>query len=197
MQTRPVGRRFLARDPLEVAPELLGLVLEQRADGQRLRARIVEVEAYRGAEDPGSHAYRGLTPRTKTLFGPAGHLYVYFTYGMHWCMNVVCGVSGTAAGVLLRAAEPVVGLDVMRTRRPKAARDRDLLRGPARLTQAFGIDGSDDGRDLCTRDATLRLLDDGAPRPVVETSTRIGLGPGRGEALPFRFTVAGSRFVSG
>jgi DNA-3-methyladenine glycosylase len=191
-----VGRERLARDALEVAPDLLGLLL---VDDAGRAARIVEVEAYRGADDPGSHAYRGRTRRTATMFGPAGHLYVYFTYGMHWCANVVCGPEGDASAVLLRAAEPVRGLDLMRQARwrtQRVQRDVDLCRGPARLCQAFGIDGTYDGADLLSRSSHLWLGDDGAGAGgPVRTSTRIGLSAGA--ELPWRFFIGGCRAVSG
>ncbi len=118
---RALPRAFFARDARVLAPLLLGKVLEHDDPAVGLlRVRIVEVEAYAGAEDPGSHAYRGPTPRNATMFGPAGHLYVYFTYGMHWCANVVAGEPGTASAVLLRAAAPLEGVEVLRARRPKA-----------------------------------------------------------------------------
>ncbi|MEM8705507.1 MAG: DNA-3-methyladenine glycosylase, partial [Actinomycetota bacterium] len=129
-------RSFYARPGTEVAPELLNKVLV--APG--VRGRIVETEAYMGSDDPGSHAYRGPTPRTEVMFGRAGHLYVYFTYGMHWCANVVCDVEGAASAVLLRAITPLSGLDLMRERRPRAKRDVDLGNGPAKLASAFGLD---------------------------------------------------------
>lgn len=172
---RVLSRTFYRRDPRLVAPELLGKLLVR--DG--LAARIVEVEAYCGAEDPGSHAYRGMTKRNATMFGPPGHAYVYFTYGMHWCANAVCGRTGEGVAVLLRAAEPVAGLEEMWHRRPKARRERDLLSGPARLCQAFGIDGAHDGTDLVTADGGLTIMDDGTPPPdVPAVSTRIGLSVG-------------------
>jgi DNA-3-methyladenine glycosylase len=158
-----------------VAPDLLNLVLMH---GGR-SGRIVEVEAYAGEEDPGSHGYRGETPRTATMFGPPGHLYVYFSYGMHWCANVVCGSDGTCSAVLVRALAPLTGLDAMRTARGPAARhDRDLCSGPAKTCQALGLDGSHDGADLCAADGP-RLVDDGTGPPiVVGNSTRIGLTAG-------------------
>ena len=116
--SRALPRSFYARDALDVAPLLLNkLLVHDDPSGTRLAARLVEVEAYRGAQDPGSHAYRGMTPRNRTMFGPAGHLYVYFSYGTHWCMNVVCGEDGVASAVLLRAGAPVEGIELMRTRR--------------------------------------------------------------------------------
>src|SRR5688500_1408988 len=178
---RRLGRRFYARDAREVAPELLGKLLV-RGDQA---ARIVEVEAYCGAEDPGSHAYRGMTKRNATMFGKPGRLYVYFTYGMHWCANAVCGRDGEGVAVLLRAAEPVTGIDQMRARRPAARRDRDLLSGPARLCQAFGLDGGFDGADLVTADLGVTIVDDGvAPPDVPAVGTRIGLSVGT--ELPWR-----------
>jgi DNA-3-methyladenine glycosylase len=193
---RVLPRSFYARDALVVAPELLNkLVVRDDGDG-RVSLRIVEVEAYRGAEDAGSHGYRGLTPRTRSMFGPPGHLYVYFTYGMHWCANVVTGRDGVANAVLLRAGEPVDGLDAIRRRRPAVRRDRDLTSGPARLTQALGLTGSDDGVDLVR--GSIRILDDGTPPPAAPTwSTRIGLAAGKGDDHPWRCVVPGSYWVSG
>ena len=189
---RRLGRTFYRRDPREVAPDLLGKVVRL---GQA-EARIVEVEAYCGSEDPGSHAYRGPTRRNATMFGPPGRLYVYFTYGMHWCMNAVCGRDGEGVAVLLRAAEPLRGIEEMRERRPAARTDRDLCRGPARLCQALGVDGSFDGADLVTGDRGITLIDDGTPPPEHPTrSTRIGLSAGAD--LPWRWYVAGDRHRSG
>jgi DNA-3-methyladenine glycosylase len=191
MARRRLGRRFYARDPRVVAPELLGKLLVR---GGRA-ARIVEVEAYCGAEDPGSHAYRGPTKRNATMFGPPGRLYVYFTYGMHWCANAVCGREGEGVAVLLRAAEPVSGLEEMRARRPAARRDRDLLSGPARLCQAFGIDGGFDGADLVTADRGVTIVDDGVPPPEPPVATtRIGLSVGTD--LPWRWCSPGSLHLS-
>jgi DNA-3-methyladenine glycosylase len=188
---RRLGRSFYARDPRVVAPELLGKLLVSGA----MVARIVEVEAYCGADDPGSHAYRGMTKRNATMFGPAGHLYVYFTYGMHWCANVVCGVTGEGVAVLLRAAEPIAGLDEMWGRRPKATRERDLLAGPARLCQAFGIDGSHDGANLVSPDRGIALHDDGVPPPAAPlVGPRIGLSAGTD--LPWRWCTPGSPHLS-
>ena len=191
MARRRLGRRFYGRDPREVAPELLGKVLVRGG----LTARIVEVEAYCGAMDPGSHAYRGQTRRNATMFGRPGLLYVYFTYGMHWCANVVCGREGEGVAVLLRAAEPLRGVEQMRARRPAARRDRDLLSGPARLCQAFAIDGQDDGSDLVTADHGITIVDDGTPPPAVPAiSERIGLSAGAD--LPWRWCTADSLHLS-
>jgi DNA-3-methyladenine glycosylase len=192
-RARPLPRRWFARDSREVAPELLNKVL---VAGSRA-GRIVEVEAYVGPIDPGSHAYRGRTPRNATMFGPAGHLYVYFTYGMHWCANVVCDDEGIGNAVLLRALAPLEGLDAMRVVRPAARRDRDLCSGPAKLCQALGIDGSFDGVDVVTGDRGVRVLDDGTPPPPSPaTSLRIGLAPGKGDDLPWRWFVPGDPNVS-
>jgi DNA-3-methyladenine glycosylase len=190
-------RTFYARDPLDLAPLLLNKVLVHDEPGVgRLAVRLVEVEAYRGSADPGSHGYRGMTARTTTMFGPPGHIYVYFTYGMHWCANVVARHEpGDAGAVLLRAAIPLDGIEVMRSRRPRARGDRELCAGPARLTQAFGLTGADDGSDL-TRGA-LRLVDDGVAPPAAPfVSTRIGLSPGRGDESPWRFCVPGDPHIS-
>ena len=193
---RALPRSFFARDPRELAPLLLNkLLMARTADGVRLAARLVEVEAYCGSDDPGSHAYRGMTPRTEVMFGPPGHLYVYFTYGMHWCANVVATKDGDAAAVLLRAAAPVDGIEVMRERRVKARRDRDLLAGPARLCQAFGLTGADNGNDVVR--GPVRILDDGvAPPTAPGISTRIGLAPGRGDESLWRYFVPGDPNLS-
>ena len=188
MTSRPTAlpRSFYARGALEVAPELLNKVLVA-PDGRA--GRIVEVEAYRGTDDPGSHSFRGMTRRNATMFGPPGRLYVYFTYGMHWCANVVAEPDGVAAAVLLRALTPLDGLDAMYAARgPAARRDRDLCSGPAKLTQALGIDGALDGADLAAADRGVTVVDDGRlppQEPVV--TTRIGLTGG--SDLPWRFHV--------
>ncbi|SDJ24426.1 DNA-3-methyladenine glycosylase [Frankineae bacterium MT45] len=144
-----VDRSELAGSAVAVAPRLLGAVIQSRVGGQPVSVRITEVEAYEGVDDPASHAFRGPTPRTEVMFGQPGHLYVYFTYGMHWCANVVCGVEGVAAAVLLRGGEVVEGETVARARRPAARSSRDLARGPARLAGALGLVGDDSGTDLC------------------------------------------------
>lgn len=193
---RTLPRSFYARDSLDLAPELLNkvLVYDDPSAG-RLAVRLVEVEAYRGADDPGSHAYRGPTPRNTTMFGPPGHLYVYFSYGAHWCVNVVCGAPGVASAVLLRGAAPLEGLDVMRTRRTRARRDTDLCSGPGKLAQALGLDRSFDGADLVR--GPLRLFDDGvAPPRVPAVSPRVGLSEGKGEDHLWRFAVPGDPNVS-
>lgn len=199
-----LGRGRLAADALEVAPALLGRLLVSDSPQGRVAVRLTEVEAYRGeGVDPGSHAYRGRTPRTGVMFGPPGHLYVYFSYGMHWCANVVCGPDGTASAVLLRAGEVVLGHDLARSRRPAARSDVDLARGPARLTRALGIGPEHDGTDLCGPGATVWLgagprPDVAAPVPQVRSGPRVGVaGPGGdGEAFPWRFWLAGDRTVS-
>jgi DNA-3-methyladenine glycosylase len=175
----------------EVAPTLLGAVLR----GNGVAVRLTEVEGYAGEADPGSHAFRGRTPRTEVMFGPAGRAYVYFTYGMHWCMNVVCGPDGVASAVLLRAGEVVDGLDLARSRRP-ACRDRDLARGPARLTKALGIDGGYGGVDLLDSASPLRLTSGEPVDPGrVRTGPRVGVG-GAGATTPWRFWVDGEPTVS-
>ena len=186
-----LARDFYARDPRVVGPELLNKVLVR---GSRA-GRIVEVEAYCGSEDPGSHAYRGLTPRNRVMFGPPGGLYVYFTYGMHWCANAVCGDEGEGVAVLLRALAPLDGLDEMRAVRPAAKRDRDLCSGPAKLCQAFGLDRAFDGADLVSGDRGVVIVDDGTPPPATPVqTTRIGLSAGAEHR--WRWHVAGDPNVS-
>jgi len=188
---RRLPRAFYRRDPRVVAPDLLNKVLVAGARA----GRIVEVEAYCGSEDPGSHAFRGPTTRNATMFGPPGGLYVYFTYGMHWCANAVCGDEGVGVAVLLRALAPLRGLEEMRLARPAARRDRDLCSGPAKLCQAFGLDRRFDGADLVTADRGVTVVDDGVPPPAQPSiSTRIGLSAGAD--LPWRWYVAGDPNLS-
>lgn len=166
-------RHFYLRHPVLVAPELLNKLLA-RDDGRA--GRIVEVEAYAGSEDPAAHSYRGQTARNATMFGEGGHLYVYFTYGMHWCANAVCGPQGQGWGVLLRAIEPVTGLELMRDARGCPARDRDLASGPGRLGQAMGITKALDGADLVTGDRGVRIMSDGmTPPPGAIVGPRVGI----------------------
>ena len=188
---RVLSCAFYARDPKTVARELLGKVVTRG----RVAARLVEVEAYLGERDPASHAFRGRTARNATMFGPPGFLYVYFTYGMHWCANVVCATEGAAGAVLLRAGAPLRGLGVMRRRRPAARRDVDLCSGPAKLCAALGITGADGGADL--RSGPIRIFDDGEPVPPRRTSPRIGLAAGRGDKHRWRWYVPGDPNVSG
>ncbi len=193
MGARPLARAFYERGVLEVAPDLLNKVLVA-PDGRC--GRIVEVEAYGGADDPGSHGFRGQTKRNATMFGPPGHLYVYFTYGMHWCANVVAETDGVAAAVLLRALTPLEGIPAMYAARGRAARrDRDLCSGPAKLTGALGIDGTLDGANLVTLDRAITIVDDGQPPPSdPATTTRIGLT--NGADLPWRYYVQGVADIS-
>lgn len=183
-----MSRRLLSGHASVVAPRLLGSVLTvDGADGS-VSVRITEVEAYGGVgEDPGSHAFRGKTARNATMFDTPGSLYVYFTYGMHWCANVVVGPAGEAGAVLVRAGEVIEGIDLARARRPKAKADRDLARGPARLTVALGLDGSHDGIDLFTSQTVDLKL---ARRPIAPAivSARTGVG-GAGAQTPWRFAL--------
>jgi DNA-3-methyladenine glycosylase len=180
-----MARSFYAADSRDLAPLLLNKVLVR---GGR-SGRIVEVEAYAGSADPASHAFRGRTARNATMFGPPGHLYVYFSYGMHFCANVVCGPDGEASAVLLRGLTPLTGLDEMRVARGPAARaDRDLCNGPGKLCQALGLDRDHDGADLVTGDREVILVDDGTPPPEVPgVSGRIGISVA--VEVPWRFYV--------
>jgi DNA-3-methyladenine glycosylase len=182
----PDLRDLLTGPVLEVAPRLLGAIL-RHGD---VAVRLTEVEAYDGPDDPGSHAYRGRTDRNAVMFGPPGRLYVYFTYGMHFCCNVVCGPEDTPSAVLLRAGEVVEGLDAARSRRPRSS-DRDLARGPARLCQALGIGREQNGADLTAGPLTLTA---GEAVGAVSTGPRVGLrgAPDR----PWRFWLTGEPSVS-
>jgi len=191
LETLPVG--FYLRPVLEVARDVLGRLLVHDAPEGRSAVRIVEAEAYDGSgRDPASHAYRGRTARNAVMFGPPGHLYVYRTYGMHFCANVVCAPAGTAQAVLLRAGEPVLGAELMAARRP-AARPRDLTRGPARLTAALGLDTAANGSDLRAGPVLLTAgwpVDDAA----VAWTGRVGVT--RAADRPWRALVTTSAWVS-
>ena len=196
---RRLTKRFYERDALTVAKGLIGCVIVHDDFQGLTSARIVETEAYRGEIDPGSHGYRGQTPRTRVMFGPPGRLYVYFTYGMHWCANIVCGRAGECEAVLLRAGEPIDGVEVMRMRRAGIANDRLLAAGPARLAQALGLDGAHNDTSLlrgssawCYSDAATIEMQKG---PISQT-TRIGLAAGKGDAIPWRFVVPGHPYAS-
>ncbi|MBV8981218.1 MAG: DNA-3-methyladenine glycosylase [Acidimicrobiia bacterium] len=190
---RRLTRSFYRRDSRELAPLLLNKVLVHNGRS----VRLVEVEAYAGDEDPGSHAFRGVTPRNAVMFGPPGHLYVYRSYGIHWCANVVCGDDGWASAVLLRGGTPLTGLDEMYELRPGIRRDRDLTAGPGRLCQALGINATFDGSDIVSGSDGIELYDDGTPPPDDPgVSGRIGLSPGKGDAAPWRYYVRGALGVS-
>jgi DNA-3-methyladenine glycosylase len=180
-------RALLEGPVLEVAPLLLGAILR---NGD-VACRLTEVEAYDGPNDPGSHAYRGSTPRNSVMFGPAAHLYVYFTYGMHWCANAVCGPPGSASAVLLRAGQIVDGVETARSRRAAARLDRDLARGPARLCRALAIGREHNGHDLTA--APLTLEPSSVPHDV-RTGPRVGLREAADR--PWRFYLPNEPTVS-
>lgn len=183
----------LVRESVEVAPELVGLVLVHVKGSRTTAGRIVECEAYGSVgEDSCSHTYRGRTPRNAVMFGPAGRLYVYFTYGMHYCANIVAHPPGRTGAVLLRALEPVEGIDLMRRRRGRNTADKHLCAGPARLVVAMGLGRADNGRRLDT--GRLHLVDDGC-RPDVARSLRVGVSCEHAH-LRWRFGVAGSPWLS-
>ena len=181
---------------VHAAPRLLGSLITSRVDGASVTIRVTEVEAYGGlGEDPGSHAYRRRTARNATMFGPPGHAYAYFTYGMHWMLNMVTQPEGTAGAVLIRAGQVVDGLGVASSRRPACTVERDLCRGPARLAAALGIDGACDGLNLCAKGGILELeLASAAPEDVL-TSARTGVA-GEGASTPWRFFLPGEPTVS-
>lgn len=192
-------REFFARPVLEVAPDLLGCRIRHAG----VTIRLTEVEAYAGMVDPGSHAYRGPTPRTQVMFGPAGFLYVYFTYGNHWCVNLVCGHEGTAEAVLLRGAEVIDGFDAARERRGNA-RQRDWCRGPGRLGQALALGREQTGRDFCQPpigdpvDFLVVEGDEDLDRSRIRTGPRVGVSGAGGDAedFPWRYWLDGEPTVS-
>ena len=198
MKRAKLPAAFYLQDTVTVARELLGCVLWRKVEREVLAARIVETEAYLGANDAASHARRGLrSARNESMYLEGGHAYVYFTYGMHWCLNVVTQEADVAEAVLLRAAEPVKGIDGMRERRPKAKRDFDLMNGPGKLCAALAVDKSLDGESLrgdrlyiTTRDVEVRNAD-------IAVSPRIGVEGAIGAAhWPLRFFLKGNRYVS-
>ena len=183
------GRRLLSGPSPTAAPRLLGSRLVSESAEGRVVVLLTEVEAYAGVgEDPGSHAHRGRTPRNSTMFGEPGLLYVYFTYGMHWCANVVTGPPGRASAVLLRAGRIVEGVDLARHRRASARQERDLARGPARLTVALGLTGSVDGVDLLDPASPVRLDIARRAMPVAVRGPRTGVS-GAGARTPWRFAA--------
>lgn len=182
----------LLTDPAEVvAPRLLGCLLVRELDGQQLIGRIVETEAY-DQNDAASHSYRGQTPRTTVMFGPPGHLYVYFTYGMHYCCNVVCGPAGYGSAVLIRALEPLAGEAVMSQRR-RGLSGESLTNGPAKLCQALAIDRQWNGHDLHEAPLQIIIKPAVASKDIVET-TRIGIREAK--EVPWRFYLRGNSYVS-
>jgi DNA-3-methyladenine glycosylase len=180
-------RDELTSDPLSAVRSLLGSHVVMGD----CRAEIVESEVYLGAEDPGSHAFRGKSPRNAVMFGPAGHAYIYFTYGNHWMLNVVGRPDGEPAAILIRAARPLTGIELMRQRRGGHLSDRDLLSGPGKLCQALGIDAAFNGHDLLSSGA-LRI-EVSSPTKDVLIGPRIGLAKGKGDDLPWRFVMASQR----
>jgi len=184
---RPLTRRFFDRPSVEVAPDLLGRILVRQLDGVRMAGRIVEVEAYR-PDDPASHSFRGPTPRNATMFGPAGHAYVYISHGIHHCLNLT---TGGASAVLLRALEPVEGMSEM-TRRRRVAQPRLLCAGPGRLCQALGVTLAEDGQALTRRGGLW--VTEGRPVAAVRATPRVGLSVATDVA--WRFVEEGSRYLS-
>jgi DNA-3-methyladenine glycosylase len=200
LRLKVVPRAFFSHDPRRVSRDLLGKLLVRETGEARLVARIVEVEAYLGHDDPASHSFAGRTLRNEVLWGPPGHSYVYFIYGNHYCLNVSCLPAGVAGGVLFRAVEPLEGIAEMARARElsvKDARDlRKLTSGPGRLAEAFGITRArDNGKDLTSRKSDLRILDDGFQPDPIRTTPRIGITKAADRLL--RYVVAGNRYVSG
>jgi DNA-3-methyladenine glycosylase len=198
MKRAKLPRDFYLQDTVTVARALLGCVLWRRIDEHLLAARIVETEAYLGANDAASHARRGLrSPRNESMYLEGGHTYVYFTYGMHWCMNVVTQEADIAEAVLLRGAEPVRGIEHMRERRPKAKRDFDLMNGPGKICSALGIDKSLDGESLRGERLYITERDVEVDDGDIAVSPRIGVEGAVGAShWPLRFFLRGNRYVS-
>jgi DNA-3-methyladenine glycosylase len=198
-ESTPIERDFFDRPVLEVAPDLLGRVLIRRTEDGPIALRLTEVEAYAGPADPGSHAYRGRTDRNAVMFGPPGHAYVYFTYGMWHCLNLVCGPEGNASGVLLRGGEIIEGAGLAHERRPTSRRPHDLAQGPARLATALDVDRTLNGADVCGTDpdtSPFSVLQGTPPPPdAIRTGPRTGVG-GAGADHPWRFWIDGDPTVS-
>ena len=186
--TKPLS--FLEQSAVDVAPQLLGCILERTINDKVIRVRIVEVEAY-AQQDAASHSFKGETPRTATLFGPSGHLYVYFTYGMHYCCNVVTGAQGVGEAVLIRAVEPIDGEDIMMTLRHKTG--VQLSNGPAKTCQALGIDATLDGHDLVSTPLVLRQPSNPLRFDIIQT-TRIGIT--KNSEYRWRFYIKNNPYVS-
>ncbi len=185
-------RNFYQRPALDVARDLLGCRLVRVQSGQRLAGIILETEAYQGEDDLGSHASAGKTPRTSVMYGPPGHAYVYFTYGMHWLLNTVTGDNGSPAAVLIRAIHPVEGQELMAENRPYLAHKRGWTDGPAKLTQALSVDGSFNTLDLCSQESQLWVeAEQPIPDEAIQRSGRIGLNsvPEPWRSIPWRFYV--------
>lgn len=196
---KKLARSFFLQDTVTVARALLGCVLWRRLDdGELLAARIVETEAYLGANDEASHVRRGLrSPRNESMYAEGGHAYVYFTYGMHWCMNVVTQEADIAEAVLLRAAEPVRAIEAMRVRRPKAKKDHELMNGPGKICMAMEIDRKLDGANLRGKELWLTERDIDVRDEDIAVSPRIGIdNSGDAAAWPLRFFLRGHRHVS-
>jgi len=184
---------FLGGSSVDIAPRLLGALLH----GRGVTVRLTEVEAYRGETDPGSHAFRGPTPRTRIMFERPGTLYVYFSYGMHVCANIVTSPDGEASAILVRAGEVVDGVELARSRRRTSKTDADLARGPARLCVALGITLGDNGDDLETGDIRLELPDAAAAPVTFAQGPRTGVsGAGGSDEYPWRFWIPGDPTVS-
>jgi DNA-3-methyladenine glycosylase len=192
---RVLPRSFYARPADVVAPELLGCVVETETPEGLVAVRLTEVEAYAGEDDPASHAWRGPTPRTEVMFGPQGHVYVYFTYGMHWCANLVCASDDVAAAVLLRAGEVVEGGALARERRGPKPPLRRLASGPANLASALGLDGAWHGRDVTHATGAIRVRRGPAvAAPELLTGPRVGIT--RAVDVPWRFSLRDDPTVS-
>jgi DNA-3-methyladenine glycosylase len=190
-----IDRAELADDVLEAAVRLLGTTFEADTPDGTVAVRLVEVEAYRGADDPAAHSFRGRTPRNAVMFGPPGHLYVYFVYGMHFCVNISCLPDGEPAAVLLRAGEVVSDVGMARVRRPTARRDADLARGPARLAALLGLGREHNGIDVTDPTSPVRVRAEPPVDPaVVRTGPRVGVAAGH--TTPWRFWIDGSSAVS-